>query len=114
MAAGSKVIFYMERNDSQSSYGSALNAFECPVPASEGRQYSNNRMSFDNSSKDEETQPVELGGDGTQFYKFDLKGTQKPPKRNTGGKWSRGQFPDGPRLEFFDNEGDDVNAFLQN
>lgn len=106
VAEGSVVEFYMERNDSQSSYGSALNAFECPVNGS------TNRMSFNNSTKDEESETVSLGGDGGQFYKFNLEGTQKAPKRNEGGSWSRGDFPSGPRLEFFDRDGNDVNAFL--
>jgi len=113
VAAGSRVTFYMQRNDDPDTYGTALTAFECPVPAGEGRQYSNNRMSFNNDdSRDSETEEVNLGGDGGQFYKFDLFGTQKPPVRNQGGSWDLGDFPQGPRLEFFDREGNDVNAFL--
>ncbi len=112
VAEGSVVEFYMERNDDPDAYGTALTAFECPVPASEGRGYSNNRMSFNDVKEDDEYQRVNLGGDGTQFYKFNLLGTQKAPKRNEGGSWKNGDFPSGPRLEFFDKDGDDVNAFL--
>lgn len=106
VAEGSSVEFYMERNDNQSTDGSALKAFECPVNGS------TNRMSFNNSTRDEESENVSLGGDGGQFYKFNLEGTQRAPKRNEGGSWSRGDFPSGPRLEFFDGDGNDVNAFL--
>ena len=112
VAEGSVVEFYMERNDGPDTYGTALTAFECPVPASEGREYSNNRMSFNNVKEDDEYERVNLGGDGGQFYKFKLEGTENPPKRNEGGSWSRGDFPPGPRLEFFDRDGNDVNAFL--
>ena len=106
IAEGSSVEFYMERNDDPGTYGTALSAFECPVGSA------TNRMSFNNSTRDEETETVNLGGDGGQFYKFNLEGTQKAPKRNEGGSWSRGDFPSGPRLEFFDRDGNDVNAFL--
>jgi len=106
VAEGSVVEFYMERNDDPDAYGTALTAFECPVNGT------TNRMSFNNDKDDSESERVSLGGDGGQFYKFNLSGTQKAPKRNEGGSWKNGDFPPGPRLEFFDKDGDDVNAFL--
>lgn len=106
---GSVVGFYMARNDNPDTYGTALTAFECPS------ETSNNRMSFNSSEKeDEETEDVSVESSYSTFYKFKFEGTSRDPKRAEGDdEWRSGKrFPDGPRLEFFDKDGDDVNAWL--
>ena len=104
----SQIELYMERVDDPDSYGTALDAVE--IPSFNG----NNRMSFKNQKKDSETEFFGIRSSYSTFYKFDLQGTQKDPKLNSGsGDWKDGEtFPSGDRLEFFDGDGDDVNAYL--
>lgn len=93
---GSSVDLYMERNDS-SDYGRALNAVETPS------YNGNNRMSFNNKDKDDETENVPVKSSYATFYPFDFEGTQKDPKFDI----------EKNQLNFFDNDGSDVNAFLK-
>ena len=105
---GSEIELYMERVDDPDSDGTALDAVETPS------YNGNNRMSFNNDRKDSEKEDVPVKSKYATFYAFDLQGLEKDPKFNQGaGDWKDGEtFPSGGRLEFFDKDGDDVNAFL--
>lgn len=105
---GSEIELYMERVDDPGEYGTALDAVETPS------YNGNNRMSFRNQRKDSEKEDVPVKSEHATFYAFDLQGLERKPKLNQGaGDWKDGEtFPSGERLEFFDKDGDDVNAFL--
>ncbi len=104
---GSKITLYMQRNDRLSDAGTALDAVE--IPSFNGP----NRMSFKRQTEDSETEEVPIKSSYATFYPFDLQGLEKEPKRNEGaGSWKGDQFPPDVRLEFFDRDGDDVNAYL--
>lgn len=104
----SQIELYMERVDDPDSHGTALDAVE--IPSFNGT----NRMSFNNQRKDSETEFFGIRSSYSTFYKFDLQGTKKDPRLNSGsGDWRDGEtFPSGDRLEFFDGDGNDVNAYL--
>ena len=104
----SQVELYMERVDDPDNAGTALDAIE--IPSFNG----DNRMSFNNQTKDSDNEFFSIRSSYKTFYKFDLEGTKKEPKLNSGsGDWRDGEtFPDGYRLEFFDGDGNDVNAYL--
>ena len=105
---GSVITLFMARNDRPSDAGTALDAVETPS------YNGTNRMEFNNVQKDEDTETVPVKSSHATFYPFNLQGLEEEPKRNEGAKdWKSGEkFPPDVRLEFFDRDGDDVNAYL--
>jgi len=106
---GGSVTLYMERVDDPNTGGTALDAVE--VTGSDDKK---GRMSFKNQRKDSETETFKIKSSYDTEYYLDLIGLEKNPKRNSGsGDWRDGEtFPSGDRIEFFDKDGNDVNAYL--